>query len=520
VPILSVRDFGAKGDGAHMDTASIQAAIDACSADRGGTVRLPAGRYLSGTLFLKDNVTLRFETQATLLGSTNGADYYTCSITHFPQSFAQSLIYAADAANVGLAGPGTIDGQGRAFPCGAENFNAEDMGRAERQEEFSRPVMARFERCRNIRLQELTLQNGASMAVHFEQCRDIHVHGIRVDNRANQNTDGLDFIACENVFISDCDLSCGDDAIPVFGSARNFLITNCALSSRWAALRFGPFSTGTFRDIAVSNCVIHDTYGSAIKLQMVEGGLMENISFDNLVMEHVTGPIALRLAGWLGWRLERKESLPVGGLRHIRFSNIRARVADNAYPLPHEGPRMPGELRSCLSITGLPGHCVEGITLHNVHLTFPGGGTREEAARRDIPEMRDSYPEYHMFGTLPAYGLFARHVRELSLQEVRFDLQAPDFRPALVCDDVQGLELSGFRPAGPEGAQPAVLLRGVREAFIRGCRPFPGPSGGTGSFLRVEGRGCERIVLAANDLATHSAFELAEGAKAGAITGG
>jgi hypothetical protein len=502
---VSVLDFGAKGDGVSLDTQAIQATIDTCARYSGGTVFFPAGTYLTGTLILKSNITLHLAAQARLLGSTD-LKHYTVEDPHLE---GDCLIYAIDAENIGLAGEGTIDGQGWAFPCGAEGFNIEDVTFAPSGETFIRPVLLHFVRVRNLTITGLNLKSAPSWLSKYEASKDIKISGVRVDNRANQNNDGFDFIACENVFISNCNMTCGDDAIPIFKSARNFVITNCVISSRWSAFRIGPDSTGVIKDIAVSNCVIYDTYGSAIKIQNVEGGVMENISYDNLVMDNVTGPISLRLAEWLGWRFERKEALPVGKLRNISFSNIRAHVADNSYPLKHEVPSWAGEKHSCINITGLPGHNIEGVTLSNIHITFPGGGTHEEAARRDIPELRDHYPEYHMFGVLPTYGLYARHAQELTLHNVRFDLASPDLRPAVVWDDVADLELSSFRAQGHSDVESLSRLRQTRRAFIHGCRALTD----IGTFVRAEGDDCHEVILADNDLhRVKSPIETAEGA--------
>jgi hypothetical protein len=263
---------------------------------------------------------------------------------------------------------------------------------------------------------------------------------------------------------------------------------------------------GVFRDIAVSNCVIYDTYGAAIKIQEVEGGAMENISFDNLVMNHVTGPISLRLGGYLGWRHERTESLPIGVLRNIRFSNIRAMVADDAYPLPHEVPAFPGEKKSCLNITGVPGYCVENIAFSGLHLTFPGGGSQADA-QKVVPELRDHYPEYHMFGTLPAYGIYLRHVKGVTFEDITLDTATPDLRPALVGEDVEDLELASFRAAGTDSTT-LLRLSDARQVYVHGCRPLNAVS----LFLRVEGAGSEGILLQSNDLRrADQAFTLAEG---------
>jgi hypothetical protein len=496
--IFSIRDFGATGDGVTPDTSAIQAAIDACTKLGGGTVLLPPGNYLSGTITLKDNVTLHVGPSARLLGSTSLADYP--SVRHdaggmFGLEYLDyCLIHACGAHHITLTGEGIVDGQGAAFPYGTENFNFEDQASALNQQSFIRPTLLRFADCHDVTISHLTLRDAASWCGNMEKCRELRIHGVHLINRANQNNDGLDLNQCEDVMISDCHLDCGDDAIALQEGGLRIVVTNCIISTRWSAVRLGPAAHGVFRDIAVSNCVIYDTYGAAVKIQEVEGGVMENISFDNLVMEHVTGPISLRLGGYLGWRNERKESLPIGVLRNIRFSNIRAAVADDAYPLPHEVPAFPGEKKSCLNITGVPGYFVENVSFRGVHITFPGGGSREDA-QRDVPELRDRYPEYHMFGTLPAYGIYLRHVKGLTFEDVTLDTAAPDLRPALVGDDVEDLELSNFRAAG-SGASMLLRLRGARQVYLHGCRPL----NDVPLFLSVEGAGSRDILLQANDL--------------------
>jgi hypothetical protein len=211
-------------------------------------------------------------------------------------------------------------------------------------------------------------------------------------------------------------------------------------------------------------------------------------------MDNVTGPISVRLAGYLGWRGERKESLPIGVLRNVRFSNISATVADNAYPLPHEVPPFPGERRSCLNVTGVPGHPVENLTFSGLRLTYPGGGTAEEASRA-VPELRDHYPEYHMFGTLPAYGAYLRHVKGLTFENVALESMTEDMRPAILAEDVEDLELANVRAGGPrEGA--LVRLRDARDSYVHGCRALSDVA----SFVLVEGSASRDILLQANDL--------------------
>ncbi len=512
---FSVLDFGATGDGVTVDTRAIQSAIDACTNMGGGTVYLPSGNYLTGTITLKNNVTFHVGPNARLLGSTSLAHYPELDrpegTVDYLEYLSYCLINAYKAHHIVLTGEGVVDGQGAAFPYGAENYNFEDQTLASNQQSFNRPTLLRFTDCHDVVISNLTLQNAASWCCNLENCKEMRIHGVHLFNRANQNNDGYDLTRCEDVMISDCHIDSGDDAIALKEGGLHIVITNCVISTRWAAIRIGPESLGVFRDIAVSNCVIHDTYGCGIKLQEVEGGVMENISFDNLVMNHVTGPISLRLGGYLGWRNERKESLPIGLMHNIRFSNIHATVADNAYPLAHEVPAFPGEQKSCLNITGVPGFFIENVTFTGLHFIFPGGGSQEDA-RRIIPELRDRYPEYHMYGILPAYGVYLRHVKAVTFENITLNTASPDERPALVGEDVEELELSDFRADGSASAM--LRLREAREVYLHGCRPL----NETPLFLNVEGAGSRDIFLQANDLRrANQEFSLAEGASEKAL---
>jgi hypothetical protein len=175
-------------------------------------------------------------------------------------------------------------------------------------------------------------------------------------------------------------------------------------------------------------------------------------------------------------------------------------------------PAFPGEKKSCLYVTGVPGYFVENVSFRGVHITFPGGGTREDA-QRDVPELRDRYPEYHMFGTLPAYGIYLRHVKGLIFEDVTIDTAAPDLRPALVAEDVEDLELSNFRAAG-SGPEALLRLRDARQVYLHGCRPLNEVE----LFLSVEGAESKGILLQANDLRrAGQVCTLAGGAPVGAI---
>ncbi len=521
IPIYNIRAFGASGDGTQLDTIAIQAAIDACSAGGGGTVVVPSGKYLTGTLFLKSNVNLHLAPTATILGTNDLTQYATdiepCGFVNASQ-IDKCLLYAADAENISITGQGVIDGQGAGFPTVAPDGSA-----------GQRPMLARLVRCRRLLLEGITLRNAGAWCAHFLRCDNVRIRGITIHNRAKFNNDGIDLMGSQNVTISDCILECEDDAIcfqDMFDDApvRNIVITNCIMSTRWAAIRSGGAHRGGIRDVTVSNCVIYDTYGCGIKLQISGNGTMENMTFSNIVMNNVSCPISLRFGNHHYNNEQRDEAYPYGEMKNIMFSNIRASVMDpetlrkgiaGYYPVevaarPHEG-----EQRQCISICGIPGHCVKGVTLSDIHVTCPGGGTLEEAARRNFPELEDQYPEYFMWGVLPAYGLYARHVEGLTLNNVRFDLASPDLRPAITCDDVVDLEITSLKTAGNREAESLIRLQETRSALIQGTRPV----GDTGTFLRVEGSQSTEIALIGNDLHRCAAVvQTAEGAEADAVT--
>jgi hypothetical protein len=520
--VFDVRKFGAVGDGVRLDTLAIQRAIDACAARGSGTVSVPAGKYLCGTLFLKSNVTLCLAANATILGSTNLADYATgierCGFTQHSY-IDKCLVYAAKAENVAIIGQGTIDGQGRSFPLAASNGAAGE-----------RPMLIRMASCKKVLIEGPTLQNAGSWCAHFLACDGVRVRGVSIWNRANGNNDGLDLMNTRNVLISDCTLMCEDDCIcfqnvsdelPV----QDIVITNCLMSTRWAAIRSGGDHRGGIRNVAVSNCVIRDTYGCGIKLQISGNATMENMAFSNIVMDKVSCPISLRLGNHHYNGERRDPAFPFGTMKNILFNNIRASMLDEAalkqaitafyaaYPSkPHA--IYPGEERQCISICGIPDHPVEGVTLSNIHVTYPGGGTRDDAARRTLPEWEDQYPEYFMWGVLPAYGLYARHAKGLSLNNIRFDLAGPDLRPAITCDDVEDLDLAHVRTTASAEAESLIRLRSTRDALVQGCRPL----GQAGTFLRAEGHTCRDITLVGNDLhRTRKAVELADGTDVGSV---
>ncbi len=467
--LYDVRDFGAKPDGQTLCTQAIQAAIDKCSAAGGGTVYLPPGAFLSGTIYMKGSVTLHVDSGCTLLGSTNLKDYpptvpafrsYTDNYTD------KSLIYGEKLERIAITGRGVIDGQGAAFKGPYK----------------VRPYMIRFIECRDIAVEGVTIKNSPMWVQHYLACDDVRIHGITVKSHVNANNDGIDIDSCHRVTITGCNIDSGDDAIVLKScSARvckDVAVSGCVVRSTCNALKMGTESNGGFQNIVLTGCAIHDTRLAGIALEIVDGGAMDRIVVSDITMMGVGAPIFIRLGNRARPFQEGRDKPGLGSMKNITLSNIEATGANPT---------------GC-AIAGLPEARIENVTLSNIRLSFAGGGTAEQASRT-VPEEPEKYPEYGMFGRLPAYGIYGRHVDGLRLTNVQLQFAKDDQRHAVVLDDVQGITLDGLDAAWSDGGASSLRLTDVRDALIRGCRPAPG----TGVFLKVQGTRTEGVTLTGND---------------------
>ena len=479
--IHDVRTYGAAGDGVRMDTAAIQTAIDRCAGSGGGAVVFPAGTYLSGTIVLKTNVTLQIESGAILRGSPNLKDYpaHIPALRSFTDTYTdKSLIYAENVENVSIVGRGMIDGQGGSFKGPYK----------------VRPYLIRFVNSRNIQVQDVAIHDAPMWVQHYLGCEHVAIRGVTVRSRVNANNDGIDIDSCNSVRISDCDIWSGDDAIVLKATTdrpcRDVVVANCVLSSACNALKLGTESNGGFENIVISNCTISETRLAGLAIEMVDGGALDRLSVSNLVMKGVGAPIFVRLGDRARPLSEGGARPAAGTLRNVSISDVQA-----------DGAGAVG-----CAIAGLPGHEVENLTLENIRLSFAGGGIAGDALR-EVPERAEAYPEFSMFGKLPAYGLYCRHVRNLRIRDVQTSFVASDQRPALIAEDIEIAELADCCLDSAGDAQSAVCLNDARDVFIHGCRA----TGPADAWLRVKGPRTRQIRLAGNDLArARKAIECSE----------
>jgi polygalacturonase len=467
--VFDITSFGAKGDGITLNTLAIQAAIDSLASLGGGTVIIPEGRFLSGCLNLKTGVRLNLESNAVLLGSTNPFDYVLHDqLYHF--------INADHADRIAITGEGTIDGQGRQLALTIDSlFFAgkweEPNYNYRRHRPERRPKLFNISQCKDILIEGITAKNAANWVLNFDRCSNLTINKVTVESDAYWNNDGMDIGDCRNVRITNCYVNSADDGICLKSHHKGYFndsiyIANCTVRSSASALKFGTASHGGFKNVKIENITIYDTFRSAIALESVDGGILENIEISDITANNTGNAIFIKLG-------HRNRDGQVGTLKNIRIRNVTVQVPFGAPDLRYEirGPEL-SFFHNVFpaSITGLPGHYVENVSLENIRIIYPGRANKGYAylpvhRLKDVPESESEYPEFSMFGELPAWGFYVRHVKGLTMKDIRLKVLEYDFRPAFVFDDVEGLAMKKIN-VEEDKTGPRVILRQVVHAEI------------------------------------------------------
>ncbi|MEW6507650.1 MAG: glycosyl hydrolase family 28 protein [Bacteroidota bacterium] len=484
----NIKDYGAVGDGVKLETSAIQSAIDNCAIN-GGTVLIPPGKYLTGSLELKSNVDIYISIGALLLGSTDISDYkeFVPQMKSYNDAFLKhSIFYAEKAENISIRGKGVIDGQGSAFKVTTR----------EKPERYkNRPYVIRFVECKNVRIEDVTMQNSAMWMQQYLACEDLIIKGIRVYNHANQNNDMMDIDGCKNVIISDCIGDTDDDGITLkstsFRITENVVITNSVVSSHCNAIKLGTESHGGFRNISISNIVVkpsadtepifgHPKGISGITLGMVDGGIIEGVSISNVRIEGTHVPIYMRLGNRARKFFDDQPAPGVGIFKDVMISNIMATDVQSSI--------------GC-SITGIPNHYVHNVSLSNISIEFPGGGLVEDE-KKIVPEFEGHYPESTKWGTLPSFGFFIRHAKNINLNNVELRLKNPDSRPAIIVDNVKGIKITGLKVDSDLSAANVITFRNVSDGIIQSSSVLTNAN----TFVEVEGNQNKNIAIVNNVL--------------------
>jgi len=435
----NILDYGAKMGSEYNSTVSIQTAIDSCAANGGGRVVIPTGEFMTGTIILRSHINLHLEQGAVLYGSTDLKDYKRLKSSYVSlrtKTETIQLIYADSVENVVIDGHGTIDGRGRSF----EKLSWNDEG-------ITRPHLLRFIQSKNITIKDITLKNSGCWMQHYLACDELKIDGIKVFNRNNYNNDALDLDGCHDVIVTNMTADSDDDGITLKSTSprlcENIRISDCVVSSHCNAIKLGTETNGGFRNINISGIVVKPSsdqkekfFGqwigsSAISLEIVDGGALENVNVSDITIEGTESPIFIRLGnrgrGYLSDGKNMERIIPVdhvGTINGIHIDNVQIHNAGSM---------------GC-SITGLPGHPVENVSLSHISIHHKGGISADEMVQiadsiRD--EKEKAYPEATMWGNLPAKGFFVRHARNIRFSDIQILTDEPDARPNFVREDVE-----------------------------------------------------------------------------------
>ena len=489
-----ITSYGAIADGKTNNAAFIQKAIDETSAAGGGQVIVPPGNFRTGPLFLKSGVDLHLQLGAILLGPTNRADYGY-------EPGRPAVVSAKNQSNISISGKGIIDGQGQELML--DIFKKLRSGEMKQDTIWlvkrpgGRAMVINFYACTNVNISGITLKNASDWVQDYRECDGVTINGITVQSTAYWNNDGLDITDSKNVRITNCFINSSDDGICLKSEnpnlmCENVFIDSCTVRSSASGFKLGTASAGGFKNIKVRNLTVFDTYRSAIALESVDGGILEDIDIQNVTAKNTGNAIFIRLG-------HRNIDGQPGTLKRVFIANVKAETPlykpDQGYPI--EGP--PDHLNPGVdkmpkrpshfhiyghpflpynlipsSIVGIPDYPVQDVTLENIEISYGGMASKEIAYIplkniTSVPENKANYPDFSMFGELPSWGFYVRHAEGIKMKNVKVNYLKDDFRPALVFDDVKGLELTDVDiPSAKE--MPVVMFNNTLDLTMNNLK--------------------------------------------------
>ena len=458
--IYNVIDFGAIADGETLCTEAVQAAVDTCYKNGGGIVLFDGGMYVLSTIFLKSNVHVRIQENAVILGSLNFYDYAQQEQIDYPiyqdashTYFDLSMFVGRNCQNISITGKGKIDMRSVWDEDGVRGEAIKHRG----------PKCIALKECKDVEISGLEIVNVTDLAVYFAGCENVDVHGLKL----YVYIDGVSPDNSKNVRISNCDIEAGDDAI-VFKSSytlnridicKDIKVWDCRLKSRCTAIKFGTETNGGFENIQIDNIDVRDTRITGIGIESVDGAIIDGVYIKNVKMRNVNAPLFVHV----GRRMRGPVGRQIGKIKNVTLENITAQGPYEPYEIvswnyfsykagdTYQEPWNFGRAESfddtmCANnaesdwqmtsnICGLKDSPLENIVLKNVHLYLDGG---VKTYRKDVPENAQDYPEVYVYGRiLPAKGIYFRHIRGLTLENVTAQTYRPDVREQFVFDDVE-----------------------------------------------------------------------------------
>jgi polygalacturonase len=462
--VYNIKALGAVSDGKTDNTIIIQKAIDQAFKAGGGTLWFPAGKFVTSVIHLRSNVELHLAAGAELCASIQ-------RITYGPGK-ASPLIRAEGQQNISITGKGIINGQGEALLKDIYRMlNDGTLKDAEwktyndwhqlRPEEDNRPKLIVFEKCDKVTLKNITIKNGLCWIQDYRSCTNMVIDSIQVISNTFLNNDGIDLVDCKNVKLTNSFFNVADDGICLKssdpqGACENIYIANCRIRSSASAFKMGTASWGGFKKITVRNIYVYDTYRSAIA---IESG--------DVVAKNTGNAIFIRLG-------KRNKKNSPGSINNVYIGNVKCEIPpgkpDKGYHM--EGP--PEQFAHNIfpsSITGIPGFIPNNITLENIAISYSGIAKKQVAyfntdSLTRIPEKITSYPEFSMFGELPASGFYVRHAAGIKMKNVSITYAGKDFRTPFIFDDVNKLTLEKVSVVRTD-ILPIMILNNVKEPLLQ-----------------------------------------------------
>ena len=473
-----VTKYGAKKDSSAKATASIAKAITAAAKAGGGTVYFPAGKYLTGSIHLKSNITIYIDAGAELHFSDNFDDYLPMVESRYEgvdvKSFSP-LFYAYGVENIAIKGRGIINGHGKKWWDFVEGYK-EEQPRSKWQylfdsvnknmllpddprqmkRGFLRPPFIQPMYCKNILIEGITITNSPFWTVNPEFCENVTVNAVTISNPPSPNTDGINAESCKYVHISNCHISVGDDCITIKSgkdlpgrtkamSAENYTITNCTMLRGHGGVVIGSEMSGDVKKITISNCVFDGTdRGIRIKTARGRGGVVEEIRVDNIIMTNIKEQAIV-----LDMQYAKTQPEPVSErtpkFRNIHLSNITAQTNEAIY------------------INGLAEMPVEDIAFSDIQFDAQKGAVIKEAKNIEFHNVRITAKE----------------------------------GSSIIGENVDGLIIDGVRTFHPVAGKPAIDLNNVQNVFLYNCNP----TRDTDVFLQVRGEKTRSVLLKNNNFA-------------------
>jgi len=472
----NVLSYGAKNDSSKTATKAIAAAINAASKKGGGTVYFPAGKYLTGPIHLKSNITIFIDAGAELHFSDNFDDYLPMVQSRYEgvdvKSFSP-LFYAYKAENISIIGRGLINGHGKKWWDYVLSFKEgptrnkyqkifDSLNRdillpddpSQMKKGFLRPPFIQPMYCRNVLIEGITIINSPFWTITPEFCENVTVDGVTINNPKSPNTDGINPSSCRYVHISNCHISVGDDCITIKSGkdipgrtkatpAENYTITNCTMLSGHGGVVIGSEMSGDVRKITISNCIFDGTdRGIRIKTTRGRGGIVEEIRVDNIIMKNIQ-----RQAIVLDMAYTRTQPEPVSErtpqFRNIHLSNITAQTNEAIY------------------INGLAEMPVDDITFSDIQFDAQTGATIKEASN-------------------------------IAFHNVRITTKDGS---SVMAENVKGLVLDNMGTLNPIASKPTIDLKNVQDVFIYNSNI----NKQTPVFLKVSGNRSKNIVFRNNN---------------------